>query len=605
MLTEKQLRTNFTVWRGRAAKGEAYAIETAVLIANHMNEKKLSTIETELTPESEILATFRKHCTTNKLAHIYGSIAYTKLAIEAYYQKSAINKALPNNEQPLLDALLKNLTSLYDNPYWRPTTTINQLILDAQSWLSIVDASNKREEVIFACLSLFALEKILLCTLAQSNEAQRIKLLYVGIDIEKTTTQINALLEETKKTMLRLEPTAAIEESAEYLDALEDEYHSETTSLNSDDLEDRLEENSDGLNPENNNFETASNGDPFQDALEDNPDFPDSNASENVPLPLTIDMHFDEPLISLLNQGNTPLIVIMGLIQEKLKTMHQKISDLKTAKERKIALNLALDEASLAYDKPEPIRDKVASFVRPLSNTLSPKEEAQAKMIQLGGKYNEQGVLISEGMLQELEHHIKTLILDMADTRDEVKHELQRLQIPELEQLMAKNTAIHEVIAQFTTLIQQMTIHHQNIVQIQGLDTNIDAFILKHNTIYVKLSHFIAQWLGAWFKTDAADKIEKARVMKQALPAMRSHYQNQFDEGVRSIHNNTNISDALKTTFEASLQTSLRRSEPAPEVPSPSMITRFNQIKTLFNKLPPVLIKDNVVFEADEAPPQP
>ena len=93
--------------------------------------------------------------------------------------------------------------------------------------------------------------------------------------------------------------------------------------------------------------------------------------------------------------------------------------------------------------------------------------------------------------------------------------------------------------------------------------------------------------------------------MKQALPAMRSHYQNQFDEGVTSIHNNTNISDELKTTFEASLQTSLHTSELAPEVPSPSMVTRFNLIETLFNRLRPVLSEQNIIFEEDEAPPQP
>ena len=603
MLTETQLRANFNDWRGRSAESEDYAIDTAVLIANYMNGKELSTIETELTPGSEILTTFMTYNEKKELAHIYGSIVHTKLAIDAYYQKSADNNNLPNNEQTVLHALLKNLTSLYNYPYWYPTTTINQLILNAQSWLSIVDASNKREDVIFACLSLFALEKILLCTLALSNEADRAGLLRFGIDIKKTTTEINALLEKTKQTMLSLETTAAIEESPAYLDALE--YDSEMDSSNSDDLEDALEENSDVLNPEDNESETDSNDDEFQDALEVNPDVQDPNASENVPLPLTIDMHFDNPLISLLNQGDTPLIEKMGLIQEKLDTIHQKISELKTAKERKIALNLELDKAFLAYQKPELLIDKAAFFVRPLSNTLSPKAEAQAKMIQLGGEYNEQGMLSSEGTLQISENHINTLILNMADTRDEVKHELQRLQIPELEQLMAKNRAIHEVIAQFTTLIDQMTIHHQNLVQIQGLDTNIDAFILKHNTIFVKLSHFIAQWLGAWFKTDAADKIEKARVMKQALPAMRSHYQNQFDEGVTSIHNNTNISDELKTTFEASLQTSLHTSELAPEVPSPSMVTRFNLIETLFNRLRPVLSEQNIIFEEDEAPPQP
>ena len=639
MLEENQLRENFKTWRGRSAVKEAYAIETAVLIARYVNFSNLNDIDSDITAGSDILNHFGMYRSENALARVYGCIVYSKFAIEHYRQLSLNRELLPNAEKLELDALLDSLNSLYNNPYWYPNAKINALLEHIRTWLNMVDPAQKEPLVHSACLSLYALQKILLSTLNQTTEPQRVVLHGYGLHVEKINNLITPLIETTKtkvQTLIVLPPAIQIPVQEILDNAIE---------------EVPIDSNNHAEAPSDDEAEASSDNDSEADVFEDTMPFPESPQGEAPHHPLADDepedeeelvfqdalestqtilsptlilhTYFDKQLLNLLNNEEHPLSERMRHILIKLNQIHHHLTELTIKQTQQIELETELKKAQIEYEKPAEHLPATLAVRKTLNQaaqtyhayasaalqnliptttvpiTPTPKERATLCMVDLCGSYNDKGQLVNEGKIQQLESQIAALIKQLVRNDHPLKYELRQLKADNLVQLIEKNRTIYAVMTEFSTLVEQIAMHQQYLSQLKGLDANIDTFILKYNTIFVTISLFIAQWLGAWFKTDAADQIERALIMKQELSETINYYQGQLNHEITLIRDNTEISPALTTTLAERVLLAPREAAPERLPTDLNRVTQFTLIDTLFRARPmipePAVLEEPVV----------
>lgn len=215
---------------------------------------------------------------------------------------------------------------------------------------------------------------------------------------------------------------------------------------------------------------------------------------------------------------------------------------------------------------------------------------AHAHMQKLYGTFNEDTRQLSTGALDDLKAAIDTSIKALASENDEVMSLLQNTPLTKLNELITKININQTVITEYEVLVNLITETRAKLKTTVGIDADIDIFLSNYDSFLVRLSLFVSHYLGSFFKTATADKIDKVSVIKTQIHESKIQLQTRFEDALNSIKNNQQISETIKATFVAKLEASLEEApaqEPAaePRVPEIQQATAQSKIDKEFHNI--------------------
>lgn len=223
------------------------------------------------------------------------------------------------------------------------------------------------------------------------------------------------------------------------------------------------------------------------------------------------------------------------------------------------------------------------------------KTLAQNRIRAINGRFTSAGQQLTMGELGTLENEMALTINALAGETHSVKALLKHATITELEVLDAANRKVHGLMSAYEGLINHITTTRDRLNSMKGLNTAIDRFILDYDSFFVTVSLFLSHYLSSIFKTDTADKIDKARTMKKEVEKWQSDCQTELNKDIDTIRSNPDISVAVKTEFLNKVTSLL--SEAAPPEPAATPLAEDTIIAAPAAEAP-----DLAVLVADENP---
>lgn len=177
------------------------------------------------------------------------------------------------------------------------------------------------------------------------------------------------------------------------------------------------------------------------------------------------------------------------------------------------------------------------------------KTLAKNRIRAINGHFNAAGQQLVIGELDTLENEMGLTINALAGETHPIKALLKHATITELEALCTANRKVHDLMSAYEGVINHITATRDRLNSIKGLDATIDNFILNYDSFLVAVSLFLSHYLGSIFKTDAADKIDKARTMKKEVETWQTDCQTELSKDIDTISRNPDISATVKTAF--------------------------------------------------------
>ncbi len=211
---------------------------------------------------------------------------------------------------------------------------------------------------------------------------------------------------------------------------------------------------------------------------------------------------------------------------------------------------------------------------------------AQNRIMALRGRFDENRSRLLNGRLDELEGEINSCLNQLCGANIEAKELFKNAFISDIEELMRKNRLALQVLAALEPLITRIATKQGKLKECLGVNEAIDAFILEYDSIFVTLSLFLSHYISSIFKTDTADKIDQARVMKGQVVQWEIDYQDEVDKDIDTIRKNQHI-NSLKQGLVTQLLTP--PNQPLGDQPAPpeTFLAKFELVDTLFKRVQP------------------
>ncbi len=622
MVDVAQLEESFRDWRRAQAAQEDIFLQTAIIIANYVNAHDLPTIQQELVLGSVEFNAF--DLDQNSIySRLGGTLAYIKLVTDDYLSDEDISdedRTSLAKVQSTLDALYGKIsalanprTTLLQKPgIFRGTNPLLDLLsTDTGLWVDTYAQQShnpiKSQEL---CRSLYTVITILKLGLDEIPPSVGTLLRLATINIELRKGQLTQLLGQIATKIEEFPIVAPMLD----LDAAEDE---EDAPL---DLEEEAPPPADNVPPTADNVPTPAENEEDEYFDLTTPAEYEEDEYFDLPTPITLREHFDAQALTILsaeehnlpekirriqgaleltNTGLTQLIeqknsrnelitqqsparTIIDAIAENndRRTGKQSASDLIRANQpsvdellRQIPEDeLAAWEALQIQLAPAP-RNGVFTAAANLYRRLPESAQERINVYFVPASEDQLAVALDNlakrqfralrGEREAAERLMDTTINQLAGNTHPAKELLKNATITELQRLSRINQAAQGVITEYARLVNHIVTTQQKLRDANGLDVHLDAFIVNYNSILVTISLFLSHYLGSFFKTDTADKIDKARTMKNNVRQWKEDYEAELQRDINDISSNPRISTSVKTAFVESVN-SLRT---APNLP--------------------------------------
>lgn len=190
---------------------------------------------------------------------------------------------------------------------------------------------------------------------------------------------------------------------------------------------------------------------------------------------------------------------------------------------------------------------------------------AHTHLQELCGTFDRDANQLSTGTLDDLKATIETNINELANGKGEVMSLLQTTPLIKLHELITKIDTSKTVITEYEALVNRITETRTKLKTAVGIDAEIDIFLSNYDSFLVRLSLFVSHYLGSFFKTATADKIDNVSVIKTQIRESTIQLETTFEETLNSIKNNQQISETIKAEFVAKLEASFEEA-PAQEL---------------------------------------
>lgn len=608
MLDTSTFETRFNEWRKNAAKKEQYSLQIATFIAEFVNNSNLKGIQDNLkTKDSETFLKFNLYSPEEErgLAGLYGLLFYLKLAIDDYKTPQDGHATLSSDELKNLNDSLENINNLYQNPLWFPGRKLDALQSNINRWLTKhAPQSPNATKANELCLSFYtALKTINLnfdAILPQYKSA-----VDYAIGIEMRQGQITELLNITEEQIKKFTPPQIEEERVE--NAMQGPLVAPSVA---EVEEEEFFECSDGSEPNQ------------DDALLDADESPITVADiSSDDVSSTFDDICDDQSVAILTTTGLSIKAKVEQLKLSLDLTYQRLTQLIEKKKQVNALeldysNVQAIEGACKEDRnaSDIVKENVQTYRLLLelypdqAETLTPKleqldnqgisetvvfvvkglftqnttpsigdecKEALQKLAHthieaLRGQFNADGTRRSDGELDRLERDIEEITSLLADGHSAVKSSLKNTSIAILEQsLLPTNRSKQGVIVMYEGLVNTILEHRNKLKKLEGLDQTVDAFIATYDSFLVTISLFLARYLGSFFKTNTADKIEQARSMKDQISQFKNGFEAVCQTSLDAIKNNKEISQSIKNELATQLNLPMNDDEPPEPMTSP------------------------------------
>lgn len=583
-----QFRRLFVEWRGETlANTEAPLFTSAIKISNFADKSSVSSIQTTLVPGADV---FNVADPLNK--RIFSSLLYGTLTLAAYCEQSTSNREFATNEQAVLNLILNNLKSWYENPRSNPKGKFEEFLTATNSWLDNGVLNNSKPHLAKATLlSFYTMLKFIDVKLATLSMEEKATLTFFLVDEETTKLAIQGLLTKIAAKIAAIEPII-----------------SRTAAIGS-----------------------------------------------VIPTESTIENHINTQCLAILNGDASSLAVKIARIKAFLASMPPKIEALIAettthqsiqaqinhaqlirgavleneakiiGKEYAIALishHRASLDALLARSHPgvrtaweERLRilatpsltgavayiGSVASFfaitayriaapegIKSVVNAIAPAtydSESKAELRALA----EVRLIESNAELAAFNLRKRRSAHELAGENGTLERELIEATQVRLEDMLAetrlKTSALDEMLTKYEILHARITDNQTKLQTLHGLNVEVDAFIAQHHGFFVSLSLLFAN-ICSVFKTDSATKVEEVQNIQRALGDMRREYENAIRDYREAVTRSPIIPTAIKDMLVTQLPSSAAVAPPTP-VRSQDIAHAYARVKTMFRVLEP------------------
>ncbi|MCX7117369.1 MAG: hypothetical protein NTW94_05620 [Legionellales bacterium] len=176
------------------------------------------------------------------------------------------------------------------------------------------------------------------------------------------------------------------------------------------------------------------------------------------------------------------------------------------------------------------------------------------------------------------------IIHPLAEDSPSIKALLLQATTHQLQGLLDKNLKINQLFIDYETFSTTIIQNRKRLRVVEGLNTQIDEFIQNHNTFFVRLSLYVSNLCSLFsiFKTEMAAKIEDIEKMSVELQTLKSRYEQTVTTNIASIMQHPSASLRIKRTM-LDLIPSETRVAKTPVIKD--TLTAFSLVKTTFHRL--------------------
>jgi len=628
MLDVAQFEAKFTDWRGATtALDEHIFLHTAKLIGEYVNTHTFRTISLDLLDDSATFESFNEHHVTNLRVRLYGAAVYIKFAIDDYLRDEAVGE----QEQEVLGNLSKQIGLIYGSSFpIRHLYRVLSIREQISTWLQTDAATHtNKAKAKDLCISIYVVLKIALFHGVEANLLS---------EEQQSTLQEYINFAETK--------IEAIEEAApvDQIEGLEQDVEVELDNASGDEFFDPLN-NADPQGEElgessDDEYEDALVAPDIQEAVPPEPPRPPALRSPLAVAPATLRAYFDEQYLAILSTDGPSLRENIGRIKASLEEKNRRIVTLNGQKQveddlntlfhdaqkiiNKITKNITQHERSTALELIEAHRAHIEFFrvsVPELCRVEWDFQEAGARqvvarskawlskittriinsaqgttdtshkqaIIQLANNYllTLRSPPPKKGKIDRLQDEIdETINLLAGDSRTAARL-LKGSTSHNLTALISENESMIRVLNDFEPFIARIEENQRRLRELTGLNSNLDAFIADYDGFFVKLSILLSYYISSIFKTNTADKIEKARTMVREVKGWERDCQEIDTNEKEKIRRGQGISDAIKAGLINKLTPVLGQHEPEPAPVENNLFLKFHLVNTMFRNMRP------------------
>lgn len=539
----------------------------AGFITDHLGQADLSKIKTDL--KDHKTSVYIGSSKESKASLLFGY-----LAVEDYARiLSSPEELIP------LDQIAMKLMELYSAPSVDAMEKFNSLTENANQWLdnfalNSMDPAKAKE----LCLSLYAMVRIMEINIGRySSTAKFLATKAYGIDFDKISNQFGLFLAKAEVKISELETKILATTAADAVTAPE--------TIPVPEPQTPFE------------VETAS------------------------PVAQAIRNHFSEQCQVILERDNLSLEKKIGEIIELIDANQNDLNGLTAEKKARAVLvdrktktqdllqaidhSTTQDILSIMATHPESYNDVLTN------STPHEKEELLKQIARVvavppaAAAYNAHTSTKAPGKVLELELTDTTgtnrRILD-AECKDTLRilakrrlgrltkefdasnEETDSISMSDLTQLLAENRATRGVMSKSSDILQRVMINHKVLTDIAAVESKVNTFVNTHHGFFVKMSLSLSKYLGAFFKSSKADKVEQALLMQTRLSRLNENYRQQLIAQTRGITEDAEIPEPVKTAL-LQLKEGTNSSLMSASRPTADYNSVFTEFRAQFNRL--------------------
>jgi hypothetical protein len=538
----------------------------AGFITDHLGQADLSTIQTNL--KDHKTPVYIGSSKESKASLLFGS-----LAVEDYARNISSSEELMT-----LNQIEMKLMELYAKPSVDTMEKFNSLTENANQWLdnfalNSIDLAKAKE----LCLSLYAMVRIMEINIGRySSTAKFLASKANGIDFDKITNQFGLFLAKAEVKINELEAKILASPAADAM------------------LEPELEI---PVEPHTFEVETVS------------------------PVAQAIRNHFSVQCKAILERDNLSLEKKISKILKLIDANQNDLNILTTEKKTRAilvdkktmaqALLQAIDH-STTQDILSIMATHPESYNDILTNSTPHEKEELLKQIAgvvavppAAAAYNAHTSTKTPGNVLELEltdttstnrrlldteckdtlrilakKHLGTLTKELLASNEET----DSISMNDLTQLLAENRAIRGVMSKSSDILQRVMINQKTLTDIAAVENKVNTFVNIHHGFFVKMSLSLSKYLGGFFKSSKADKVEQALQMQTRLSRLSENYRQQLIAQTRGVTEDAEIPEPIKTAL-LQLKEETNSSLMSASRPTADYNSVFTEFRAQFNRL--------------------